>query len=286
MIRTVLRKLSRYFFRFYKKEYGRYSILVKLFFPYLAPQEDYLETVKAYRNLKMELDSREYIQAMIYLFGDFEPPTIKFIESYIQKGFVIFDIGANVGYHTLIFSHLVGENGKVFSFEPEPENFATLNNNILINNIKNVITINKAVSDKKAVLDFYVSNSFNKGTHSLVYNPIQHSEVSIKIDCLPLNDFIVERSISKIDFIKIDVEGAEHEVIKGMESVIMRFKPAMLVEVNNDAQVTHGLSSKELKEYICNFGYDCYDILDNGDLQISAVDKIHNVENVVFLPKK
>jgi len=285
MIRTLLRKLSRVILRFYKKEYGRYSILVKVFFPYFASKKENFETVKAYRNLKMELDPREYIQAMIYLFGNFEPATIKYLENTIKKDDIVIDIGANVGYHTLIFSYLAGYNGKVYAFEPEPINYKTLKKNIEINNLNNIEAVNKAVSDKKAELDFYVSNSFNKGTHSLVYNPVQHSKVPIKIECLPLSEFIEHNNINRIDFIKIDVEGAEYEVIKGMENAIKRFKPILLVEVNNDAQETHGLSSKALKEYICSFGYNCFDITEDGNLLESPLSKSHNVENVVFLQK-
>ena len=286
MIRTFFRRISRLFFRFYKREYGRYTILVKLFFPYLAPKSEKREIVRAYHNLKMEVDSREYIQAMIYLFGNFEPPTIKFLEKYIKKGDLIFDIGANVGYHTLIFSELTGENGSVFAFEPEPDNYKTLKKNVDLNSLKNVICINKALSDREETLNFYVSKSFNKGTHFLVYNPIQHLKDPIKIDVIPLSNFIKENNIKCIDFIKIDVEGAEFEVIKGMEKSLIHFKPTLLVEINNEAQETHGKTSKSLKEYICGLGYDPYDILEDGNITESPVERIHNVENVAFIPRK
>lgn len=285
MIRTFFRKISRLFFRFYTREYGRYTILVKLFFPYLAPKSERREIIKAYDDLKMEIDTREYIQAMIYLFGNFEPPTIKFLEEYIKKGHVIIDIGANVGYHTLIFSKLTGENGFVYAFEPEPLNYKTLKKNVDLNNLDNVRCVNKAISEKQETLDFFVSNSFNKGTHSLVYNPIQHSQESIKIDAIPLSHFILENDLNKIDFIKIDVEGAEYEVIKGMETSLIEYKPTLLVEINNEAQETHGKTSKSLKEYICGFGYDCYEITENGKLIKSPLDRVHNVENVVFISR-
>jgi len=86
----------------------------------------------------------------------YEPFITDFFKSEIKKGDVVFDIGANIGYFTLIFAKLVGENGKVFAFEPSPDVFAILQKNVEINGYKNIVLSQKAVSSKTEKIKLYL----------------------------------------------------------------------------------------------------------------------------------
>ncbi|MFQ5453932.1 MAG: FkbM family methyltransferase, partial [Candidatus Zixiibacteriota bacterium] len=142
-------------------------------------------------------------------FSSFE----KIIDKYIKEGDVVIDIGAHVGITTLMMSEKVGIHGEVLSFEPSPNSFFILNQNISNNEIKNVSLFQSAIADKKGVLNFY-TNKFHTGFNSLSKS---NAEINIGID----NDLqAIEVSTDTLDniiysnhkipkFIKMDVQGAE-----------------------------------------------------------------------------
>jgi len=125
-IKKPLRALFRTAMQFYPREYGKYSILMRLYFPYLAPVLPTKEIVTLHDGIRMELVLNEYVQSQLYLFGTFEPATIKVLKRPVKTGDTALDIGANVGYMSLVLAKCVGNSGKVFSFEPDSKNFASL----------------------------------------------------------------------------------------------------------------------------------------------------------------
>ena len=151
---------------------------------------------------------------------NFEPLETEIIAVNIKPGDVVLDIGANIGYHTLKMADIVGPTGLVFAFEPDPNNFVTLTKNIEANGYKNIIAVNKAVSNKPGKLKLYI-DKFNKGGHR-IYSSFEKRE-SVEIEATSLDDyfkgstFIIDK---KISFIKMDVEGAEPLVIEGAKRLI------------------------------------------------------------------
>src|SRR3989344_5453898 len=120
----------------------------------------------------------------------------------IKQGDTIIDVGANVGYHTLLMAKLVG-GGKVYAFEPEPKAFGLLSKNIKQNGYKNVVLINKGLGEKEQVLDLYL-NPKNAAGHSLIKRDNWQKQ---PVEIIALDDFLPKNT--KVDFIKVDVEGAE-----------------------------------------------------------------------------
>ena len=104
----------------------------------------------------------------------------KLVKDIIKEGNVVVDIGANIGYFTLIFSRLVGRKGEVFAFEPEPNNFNLLKKNIEINDYKNVNLINKAVSNKSGKIELYLDD-VNTGRHSLIAEIPNKKHITINV---------------------------------------------------------------------------------------------------------
>jgi hypothetical protein len=117
---------------------------------------------------KMFLDSRDSLGLSI--FSIHEPLETGLVKEKIKKGDVVLDIGANIGYYTLIFAKLVGEEGKVFAFEPEPTNFSLLEKNVEINGYKNVVLIQKAVSNETGKIRLYLS----KGSATFISDPTEN----------------------------------------------------------------------------------------------------------------
>lgn len=188
---------------------------------------DYLETVIPYdKNLKIHINTSSFIEWEIYFFGYYEQHIVKIIKKYLKPDDVFVDVGANIGCHTLIAAKICK---KVIAIEPEPNVRKRLMENIKLNNLKNVEVYDYAISDYIGETTFYSSdvNNPNKGVGSLYYkNGLKQDGIKVKVITL---DKLLENEF-KIDFIKIDVERANKEVIFGAKNIIKKFNPLVLYE--------------------------------------------------------
>lgn len=157
--------------------------------------------------------------------GVYEKDEVDLIKRVVKMGDKVLDIGANIGYHTTIFSKLIGGTGKVFAFEPDPENFRLLKKNIEINNCQNAILVNKALSDKEEKIKLYLSE-YNMGDHR-TYDSSDGRKF-VEVDCISIDSYFKDKD-SKIDFIKIDIQGAEYSVLKGMRTLFRNNKELKLL---------------------------------------------------------
>lgn len=285
-MRKILRHLFRRLMHHYKREHGRYSLLTKIYYPYLAPRNGERENITLKSGIKLNVDSNEYIQSLLYVFGDYEYSTIAFLHNVIKHQDIIIDVGANIGYLSLVCSKLVGTNGMVLSFEPDPLNFSYLKENIALNNANNISAHQLALSNQNSVLKLYHSKiDHNAGAHSMMYNERVVSEDYVEIQAMIFDNTEIQKSIPKVDFIKIDVEGVEMDVLQGMYQTIQKHKPMLLIEISAEYQNMRGLSVKGFKEYLLsNHGYTSYTITNQGYLKKSTPDQFHLLENVVFVP--
>ncbi len=234
--------------------------------------------------IKMKLNIREYVQVFLYNYGAYELPTIKFFRNYAKKNMTIIDVGANVGYHTLILSQIAGETGKVFSFEPEINNLNLMKENIALNHFKNIEVLRKAASSQNGSIKLYLSNSDNLGVHSTVYCAETLSKEYEEIEAVRLDDFAKENNI-KVDFVKIDVEGAETDVLAGMDTILKTHRPILVVELVEKLQKLKGLSTASVKkELFEKYQYQSYKILDSGEIEKLDINTTQDSDNVVFLP--
>jgi len=151
----------------------------------------------------------------------FEKEEIKFIKSSVKPGMTVLDIGANIGFYSLIFSNLVGNEGKVYCFEPEKKNFLHLKD--LCNGRKNIVLYNLAVSDHDGLLTLYLSNNLN--VDHLTYDN-NEGRKKILIKCVTIDNLFKD---IKFDFIKIDTQGFEFSVIRGMKKTLSRLKKIILL---------------------------------------------------------
>lgn len=163
-----------------------------------------------------------------------------------QAGCVVVDVGANIGYYTLLLAQKVGEKGKVYAFEPDTTNFSILEKNIKANNLKNVIAVNAAVSDKNGESFLYKSGE-NFGDHRL-YKNFQFSNSNFqKIKTIKLDDYFKNK---KINLIKIDTQGWEPKVIEGAKNIIKKNKPIIFFEYWPSGFKNAGLNEKKMMKLI------------------------------------
>lgn len=163
--------------------------------------------------------------------GQYEEETTRVFERSIKEGMSILDIGAHVGYYSLLSAKLSGPTGKVFSFEPDPDNYSLLIRNIKANSYNTITPINKGVASASGKRTLYLSRLDN-GRHS-VYLQDSLQNGSVSITTTTMDDFFGALNWPTVDFVKIDVEGAELEVLNGMTGLLERCpKIKIIMELN------------------------------------------------------
>lgn len=166
---------------------------------------------------KFFIDNRDTVVSQeLILSGKWEEYETSLFKQNIKKGDVILDIGAHIGYYTLIAADIVGDKGKVYAFEPDPRNFTLLERNIQENGYKNVVLINKAVADRTGNLRLFL-NTENTGDHRIY--KVSDKRRSIKIQSITLDDFFKDKN-KKVDMIKMDIQGSEVRAFKGALKLI------------------------------------------------------------------
>jgi FkbM family methyltransferase len=165
-----------------------------------------------------------------YIYGNWEPVVTQAIISNVEPGMCVFDVGAHLGYYSLLLAKCVGPVGRVVSFEAAPSNFLTLQKNVVINNLENVELINLAVFSKSGTTSMSVSSAdTSSGDWSISR---QTNGDSIQVQTTSLDQFCQARSVFP-DFIKIDVEGTEYDVLIGGRETIGKSRPTMLIELHH-----------------------------------------------------
>lgn len=164
------------------------------------------------------------------LVGNWEPVSQYIFSKLIKDGQTVFDLGANIGIHTMLFSKLVGNIGRVVAFEPLNDNYIELEKNIQINQLKNVILEKFALTDKKGVAVFHLGKHNTQGSLHTLGN---EKDESIVVNTETLGNYI-ENSNMIPDFIKIDVEGAESKVIEGAIHFFSKHHPTLFIETHSE----------------------------------------------------
>ena len=153
-----------------------------------------------------------------------------------KEGDVVIDIGAHIGRYTIIGAKRVGTNGKVVAIEANPSNFEMLNRNIKLNQLTNIISLNNAVYSKETKIKLYLPGEELGHT---IYNTVmsdraKNEDKFVEVSANTLDYFLQLKGITDVNWIKIDVEGAEFEVLKGATNVLSKSKDiALLIEIHN-----------------------------------------------------
>lgn len=183
--------------------------------------------------MRMRVVANDIVGSAICFEGFFEPETVDFYQAVLSEGSVFLDIGAQVGQYTLLASGIVGKQGRVVGFEPDPQTFRLLTTNIQMNHLEhNTVVVQAAVSNKSGNENLHLSQTQNIGANSLL--PPAHglaSGQSVPVACWRLDDYLSANQITKVDLIKIDVEGAELLVLNGAADLLGKpNKPILVVE--------------------------------------------------------
>lgn len=205
------------------------------------------------------VDTQDLIQRYLYLFGVWEPHMTRWLQRRLKPGDVFVDVGANIGYYSVLASRLVGASGKVVAVEASPTFLQLLLRQARRNGCANIRTINAAVSDRDELLTFILASSRNMGANSVV--PYDGpAESTFEIAAQPLPGLLTEDEITRARVIKVDVEGAEGGVVRGLVPLLDKLRPdaELTVEVTPRRMAELGDSVEELLAALKGHGFHVY----------------------------
>ncbi len=162
--------------------------------------------------------------------NDFEPKMVKLFQTLIKADDLVIDVGANIGCTSILFGELAD---RVISFEPSPTTFNLLQRNVKQSGLVNIKLHNFALGSSRSMSEITYASSNRSGGFISNKTNISTGHITEKIEIEKLDEIINILNISKIDFIKIDVEGFEKEVIEGAKNTINKFKPIIVLELNH-----------------------------------------------------
>jgi FkbM family methyltransferase len=215
--------------------------------------------VEWYDGLHVQLYLSNDASKQLYVAGCIEPNEFVFLDGVLSPGQVFVDAGANDGLFSLFAARRVGPTGQVWAFEPSRRELERLQRNAGLNHLGNVRTFPVALSDENGSALLRVAEDEHAGQNTLgqfAYDTglLRQDRVALQ----RLDDLAGAEGLSRLDVMKIDVEGAELAVLRGAEKLIRKFHPVLLVEANDAALRHQGSSSQVLADYLRSCGYTVY----------------------------
>ncbi len=199
--------------------------------------------------------------------GTYEVPIQNIFAQHLQAGDVFYDIGANVGFFSIIAAKLVGNTGKIYAFEPGEGNANSIRHNARLNDFNQIEVIEKAVSNTSGEGQLLLAKY--SGGHALTTADAPPDLAGeITIDLVSIDDLIAQNRITPPNFVKVDVEGAELDVLKGMSETIKTYQPTIIYEVDDGDRAGYERKYRELADFLESLNYqvtqieNCYDTID------------------------
>jgi len=208
-----------------------------------------------------------------------EPELREAFRKALNAGDTMIDIGANLGLHSLYTAHIVGPGGHIYAFEPIPSNIRLMKRNIQLNKFDERITVVEAALSNSDEPFIEMSIPADGIAVAAAINKNSQTGLGVvKVKNIHLDDYVKEKKL-RPRLIKIDVEGAEHEVLKGAEKTLTELRPVLLIEVHTFALPNFGSSPELLDKYLTSLGYQQYKI---AQTQGIAGDYFH----AIYSPKE
>jgi FkbM family methyltransferase len=227
----------------------------------------------------------QFVSSELFTKGIWEPEETAFVNGVLRPGMVVVDVGANIGYYTVLASGIVGSTGRIYAFEPDPSNFKLLRKNVEINQCSNVTIERKAVTNSRQNLLLYRSSE-NLGDHriwkdsSSVVKAGKNSVVPIEGTAL---DEYFGAGSTRVDFLKMDVQGAEYNAFLGMRSVLTG-NPAIIVlsEFWPGGLESAGASGKLFLQEARSLGFNIFRLSGQVPVEVSDAELLENLSGTAY----
>jgi FkbM family methyltransferase len=232
-------------------------------FNLIAKPQDFTVTTRF--GYHMSGNTEDAIQRYIYLFGVWEPQLTSWIRERLSPGDTFIDVGANVGYYSLLAASCVGTQGRVVAVEVSPGIFATLNENLRRNGLGDrVRVVNEAASDRPMTVSVFAGPKQNIGKTTTV--PQEGFEVEASMEARPLADMLTAEEMANARLIKIDVEGLEGPVVRGLMPALAACREDLEVIVEVEGQPTpEGEMTSDIVTQFAELGFNVYEVTNYYD---------------------
>lgn len=217
---------------------------------------------------------------------DFEVGEQNFLLGFLQPGMVVVDIGAHWGLYTLLASKRVGTKGRVIAFEPSPRELGRLKYNLLLNRCRNVRVEPLGLSSSGGLAQLFVCLGRETGCNSLKPPAVSGPTKPVQVSLTTIDDYCERQGMFHVDFLKLDVEGAEMEVLKGATEFLSRKpRPILMCELADNRTEPWGYLSLEIYEFLAARGFRWFSVMREG--RLCACEKKQNFhENLFAVPEE
>ena len=215
----------------------------------------------------------------------FETAEAAFVARFLRPGMTVLDVGAHHGLYTLLASKLVGRNGRVIAFEPSPRERRRLARHLRINRCGNANVQSCALGECAGEADFFLVEGMHDWCNSLREPNIEERTSKVRVEVRKLDDVLEEVNWPRIDFIKLDVEGAELSFLHGARRMLAaEVRPAILVEVQDIRTTPWGYAARDIVRCLADAGYGWFALADDGSLESVSSELSAYDGNFVALP--
>lgn len=240
-------------------------------------------------DLTMDLQLAEHMQRRIFWMGYYSENIAYLLNTLLKPGMTVLDVGANIGEISLLSAKRVGDQGNVYAFEPVTAIAQQLARHVQMNQLKQIdieyFALGDAIEDDKPIYACcgQESSDENNGLGSLYADegatPLQ------RVQMTTLDAWLQARpSIQRIDLIKIDIEGAELACLRGAKECLQRFKPKIIVEIQDFSAARAGYSPTDILDLLSDIGYIFHQIGSNGSLRSLTSANLRDFQNVLCTP--
>ncbi len=207
--------------------------------------------------INYRLDISDYQNWVLYFYS--KADSSFGVLPYIAKDDIIFDVGGNIGQTAMMMAKQAGQNGYVYSFEPFPATYNNFVYNLELNpSFKNISPVKVAFGSVPGSLQMYADCETNSGANRMLPGGLAVKKTET-VPVTSIDKFMEENAVSRLDFIKIDVEGFEMEVLKGAYTTLQKYKPRLFVELDDANLIKQGSSAAGVCSYLLKFGYIIYE---------------------------
>jgi FkbM family methyltransferase len=255
-MRKITVPLLRAYIRYFPVRLGKPFVWTRIVEPYFAWQPRRFRARTQF-GFHLDGDSKDLIQQWVYYFGIWEPALTSWIRRRLKPGDTFVDIGANIGYYALLASKTVGSSGRVVAIEASPTIAERLSRSVQSNHADNVRVIHAAALGERSVVRLYKGNEHNSGETTIV--EAFASGFECEVQAFPLHELLTGEELRSARLFKIDVEGAEYQVVAGLDSLEkLRPDAELIIEVHPGYLAQRGETLDALLSLMKSAGYATY----------------------------
>jgi FkbM family methyltransferase len=205
--------------------------------------------------------------AMIYVFRDEYERELMFLDRLVRPGHVVIDAGASCGIYTVAAGKLVGPDGRVIAVEPAPRSAETLRRNVALNELDRIVVVHEAALSREVGHARLYQPSWGPVAASIAVVEAEGIPFT-EVDTVSIDSIVEEQELERLDFVKLDIEGAEKLALQGAQRAIARWHPSFVFEMNPGATSSAGGHSGDVWDFLAAEGYELLCMSGSGSLDL------------------